>query len=179
MCPINFNALPQNKPNMLPEPGRYIAKIQKPEMRSSKDDPTKPQHLNMQLLLSNPDGTGAGSMFDMLTESDNEIPRYKLQRFITALEIPIVDYFELKDIAKIIDGKQFIVDITHDKKGVAQGYAPKAVVDLFTGEAYYPMSMASELFDMPFNIVDNSADIINAVDAEDGKQATSTPDIEY
>ena len=92
--------------------------------------------------------------------------RYKLQRFITALEIPLSGTFELKDLCKIIPGKNFVVDIMREER---EGQRPQGVVDIFTNEIYYPMSQASEIFE----IVGGSP-FINAADALDA-QPTLAP----
>ena len=41
---INFNSLPNTRPNQLPEPGKYYATIEKAEMTKPKD-PTRPRTL--------------------------------------------------------------------------------------------------------------------------------------
>lgn len=177
---ISFNTLPSEKPNKLPDIGPYIVTIIKAEMKPPAD-PQKPLYLNMQFALTTGAGVGAGNMYDMLSESEHEIVRYKLQRFITALNIPIMDTFELKDLCKIIVGKQLIADVTHEKKKEDSPYPPKAIVDVFTGEIYYPMSMAAEIFELdqptlPFDVIDTPPDVINASDAEDGQpQTAQTP----
>jgi hypothetical protein len=170
--PISFNSLPSEKPNKLPEKGKYILTILKAEMKTPSD-PKKPDYLNMQLALTNGNGVGAGNIYDMLSESDNEIVRYKLQRFITALGLEILDTFELKDLCKVIVGKQLIGDITHEKPKEGSPYPPKAIIDVFSDEIYYPMSMAPEFFaanEIPFEVVDAATPLINAPDAADGQQ---------
>lgn len=159
---INFDTLPNSAPNQLPPKGTYYATIEKAEMKQGKDL-NKPPYLNMMLNLQTSEGKNAGKIFDMLFDSDHEVVRYKLRRFIEAMNIPITGAFELTDICKIIVGKKLIVDITHDEKG----QIPKAVVDVFAGKVFYPMSEASELFG-------GSANLIQATDALD---ASKEPDL--
>jgi hypothetical protein len=156
--PINFNSLPNSNPGALPEKGTYYATIKKAEMKAAKTA-GKPDYLNLQLGLTKPDGKGAGTIFDIIAESENEIARYKIQRFITALQVPITGTFELKDLVKIVQNKQLIVDITIQES--KDGYPAKAIVDVFSGQIYYPMSDAAQLFGA------ETSPVIHADDAED------------
>lgn len=160
---INFDALPNSAPLNMPPKGTYYATIDKAEMKAPKD-PAKPKYLNMQLALKTQEGKNAGKIFDMLFDSNHEVVRYKLRRFIEALELPIAGAFELSDLCKIVTGKQFIVDITKDEKA----NPPKAVVDVFTNQIYYPLSEASAIFG-------DSAVVINAPDAADANQSGDSP----
>lgn len=165
---INFNALPSDKPNAIPPKGPYYATIEKAEMKPPKDT-SKPPYLNLVLALKDAAGKSAGKVFDIISESDHELVRYKLQRFITALEIPITGNFELKDLCKIVQSKQLIVDITKEEK---EGQAPRAVVDLFTGEVYYSMKQATEIFGGLGEPAPELDFEINAADAADANEAT-------
>lgn len=162
---INFNSLPNTRPNQLPAPGKYYATIEKAEMTQPKD-PAKPPYLNLTLALQDKNGKSCGKIFrDILSESDSDIVRYKIQRFITALNIPITDVFELKDLAKVVVGKKMIVDVTIDdpkKKDPNSPYAPAPVVDVFSGMIYYPLSEAATLFG-----TDPTEEEVNAPDADD------------
>lgn len=164
---INFNSLPNTRPNQLPEPGKYYATIEKAEMTKPKD-PTRPPYLNLTLALQDKNGKSCGKIFrDILSESDSDIVRYKIQRFITALNLPITDVFELKDLVKVVVGKKMIVDVTIDdpkKKDPNSPYAPSPVVDVFSGMIYYPLSEAATLFDTdPIETEEE----VNAPDADD------------
>ena len=171
---INFDALPGEKPISLPDPGTYYFKIEKPHMKAPKDS-TKPNYLNMQLALKTSDGRSAGKIFDIITESDHELMRYKLQRFIKALGIPITGQFELKDLPKIVEGKEGICDISHQE---SEQYPTKAQIDIFSGDIYYPLSMAKELFQLPAD--DDTPFTINESDAVDAdKQAPAPDDTDY
>jgi hypothetical protein len=165
---INFNALPNERPNALPEIGAYYALIEKAEMKSSKT-PGKSDYLNLTLALTSKDGKACGKVFDMLTESDSDIVRYKIQRFFTALGLPITDTFELKDLVKIVPGKKFICDITIDdpkKKDPTSTYPAKAVVDVFSGMIYYSLADANAIFGVENPTGEDKIDAPDAADAE-------------
>lgn len=134
--PIVFDSLPKENPFSLPTPGVYKAKIAEASMKKSKTDSTKPPYLNMKLELFDNTGKKAGVIFDMLSESDSSVVQYKIGRFLTACGIPLVGQMELSDIAKIVVNKEIAVDITIDHKANPE----RAVVDLFSRQAYYPMS---------------------------------------
>lgn len=168
---INFNALPNEKPNALPNPGTYFATIEKAEMKQPSDS-SKPEYLNLTLALQTKDGKSAGKIFDMLSESDKDLIRYKLARFILALEIPITGAFELKDLTKIVTGKKLIVDVAVDdpkKKNPDSPYQAKAVVDVFTNMIYYPLAEASTIFG-----IQAPTGEINAPDAHDAEPGDLT-----
>lgn len=173
---INFSSLPTNKPNSLPESGTYYATIDSAEMKQSKD-PTKPMYLNMGLALKDKYGKSCGKIFDILAESDKELIQYKIARFLIALGLDKLGSFELADLVKVIKNKQLIVDVKQEE--AKDGYPAKAVVDVFAGSIYYPMSDATEIFgtaapvkETPaattLSVVDDTDDLtINASDAAD------------
>lgn len=140
---INFNSLPTDKPNSLPESGPYYATIESAEMKQGKD-PTKPPYLNIALALKDKHGKSCGKIFDILSESDKELVQYKLARFLIALDLAKLGTFELIDLVKIIKNKQLIVDVKQEE--AKDGYPAKAVVDVFAGNIYYPMSDAPVIF---------------------------------
>jgi hypothetical protein len=167
---INFNSLPINKPVNLPESGTYYATIDGAEMRQGKD-PTKPQYLNICLALKDRQGRACGKIYDIIAESDKELIQYKIARFLIALGLEKLGSFELVDLIKIIKNKQLIVDVKQEE--AKDGYPAKAVVDVFSGSIYYPMSEASTIFGsdtnaLPFTIGDTNDELrIDASDAAD------------
>lgn len=116
---INFNSLPTDKPNALPENGTYYATIESAEMKQGKD-PTKPPYLNIALSLRDKNGKSCGKIFDIISESDKELVQYKLARFIIALDLAKLGSFELVDLVKIIKNKQLIVDVKQEE--AREGY---------------------------------------------------------
>jgi hypothetical protein len=163
---INFKDLPNNNPNRLPEKGCYNALIKKAEMKAPKDT-SKPDYLNIQLALFDDAGKSAGTIFDIISESDADLARFKLQRFIVAMNIPITGSFELKDLVKIIQNKTLRVDITKDEK---EGQIPRAVVDVFSNEIYYSAQPSTTA---------PTSGVINAPDADDDPFLPETESTEY
>lgn len=172
---INFNSLPTDKPNALPENGTYYATIESAEMKQGKD-PTKPPYLNIALALKDKTGKSCGKIFDIISESDKELVQYKLARFILALDLAKLGTFELVDLVKIIKNKQLIVDVKQEE--AKDGYPAKAVVDVFAGSIYYPMSEAATIFGTAapktetkkasdIEVIDDDTLDINASDAAD------------
>lgn len=173
---INFNALPKDRPDNLPETGTYYATIISAEMKQPKDV-TKNPYLNICLSLKDKTGKDCGKVYDIISESDKELVQYKLSRFIIALGLEKLGSFELVDLIKVIKNKQLIVDIKQEE--AKDGYPAKAVVNLFDGNVYYPMSAAQEVFGVAapasaksdivetFKPVDDDSLAINASDAAD------------
>lgn len=140
---IQFDQLPTTNPGGgIPTPGIYRATIDKAEMKAPKDA-NKKEYLSITLKLKNKDGSAAGTVFDILTESDAPAILYKIGRFLRACGIPLQGAMELKDIAKLVLGKEVAVDIKigKDNKG-----ADRAEVDLFTREAYYMPGEFDEVY---------------------------------
>lgn len=151
---INFNSLPTKGPGGLVENGAYIGVIDMAEMKAPKD-PSKPDFLNVRYTLKK-DGQVKGTMYDIFTESDSEIARYKLYRFLVALGLDSLQTFELKDLPKLILHKELELDVTTQKN---EGYADKNVVDVFSNDIFRPITGESE---------------IHASDAADAKPAVNT-----
>lgn len=176
---INFDSLPTNKPTNLPESGTYYATISSAEMKQGRDV-TKAPYLSIVLDLKNKEGKSCGKIYDNIAESDKELVQYKLARFIIALNLTQLGTFELVDLVKVIKNKQLIVDVKQEE--AKDGYPAKAVVDVFTGSIYYPMSEASNIFgaptqtkaatditkeELPFDLDNNSDEDSLTIDASD------------
>lgn len=157
---INFDSLPSDKPFSVPEPGTYFATIESAEMKQGKDS-SKPPYLNLKYKLKTVDGKSAGTLFDIMAESEHSLVQYKLKRFLQAIGVSFEGEFELKDIAKLCVGKEIIVD-TKIEEGT-DGKQDRAVVDVLTNEIYYNISEAKEIFG-DVGVVSES---INASDAKD------------
>lgn len=152
---IRFDQLPSERPAgfALPDKGQYKAKIEKAEMKQPQDA-KKPMYLNLTLALTDADGNAKGKVFDIISESESDYVRYKLKRFIMALGVPLTGSIELKDLSKIAQGKDMLVDITIDEK---QDPA-RAVVDIFSNEIFYPLDAPT---------ASTTIDASDAADAED------------
>lgn len=131
---INMNSLPTEKPSMsavIPK-GCYICKIVKSEMKPSKT-PKKPDYFSAECDVTDPvSNTGMGKFWINLFESEANLPRYQLARFIKALGLNIVGEFELKDLTKMVNNKSLMVDICPNKEG------DRSVVDI-TADCFYPI----------------------------------------
>lgn len=174
---INFNSLPQDNPmGGTIDPGCYVATIEKAEMKQGKD-PQKPPYLSLQYGLADSERKNKGKLFDLLVESDHQVVRYKIQRFITALGIPITGNFELKDLCKIVQGKKMIVDVTLDKKQEPA----RPTVDVFSGAIYYPIEMYNDIFGPApqAETVEEYFGGIAPINATDATDASLTPATEY
>lgn len=168
MSTITFDALPTNKSSNNIEKGTYYATIEVAEMRQPKD-PQKPLYLNMLLALKDSTGKPVGKIYDILTESDANLIRYKLARFIKALKLEkTLTNFELSDLCKIIKDKELIVDVTPEIKDREE--TGRTVVDVFTNEIYYPIEEASQIFG-------NMLTTPQVINAEDAKDATVHEDV--
>ena len=139
---INFDTLPQENPFALPTPGLYKATIDDAEMRRNKNDATKPPYLNLKYKLTDMEGKSKGVMFDILSESDSPVVGYKIARFCRACGIPLQGQIELSDLAKIVKGKEILVDVKIDDTDARY---VKAVVDIFSHEAYYQVAELESL----------------------------------
>lgn len=141
---INFDSLPDSAGSgvLIPK-GTYYAVIEKAEMRESKKDPSKPPYLSLQYAIKNAAGKSFGKLFDIITESEANLSRYKLKRFIQALGLNITGSFELKDLTKVCVGKTILVDIKTEQQ---EGYPERSVIDGTSGKVFYPVSEASVVF---------------------------------
>lgn len=160
---INFSALPTSNPFSLPEPGVYKAKIEEAEMRTPKTDATKPQYLNVKLALFKNDGSKAGTVYDIFSESEASAAQFKLGRFITACGLPLTGSMELKDLGKVVVGRTVTVDITHDKKSDQ----PRAIVDVFSRECYYPEADFERIYKMVHPSTEVTAEMTSDFIVED------------
>lgn len=166
---ISFDSLPTSRPNQTIAKGTYYGTIETAEMKQPKDV-TKPLYLNMLIALKNKEGKSVGKVYDMLSESDKDLVKYKLARFIKALGLDkvLTGSFELSDLCKIIKNKELIVDVMPEKQNNEE--TGRTVVDCFTGGIYYPMSEAQEIF--------QTAPVINASDAADAPNTVHETDTE-
>lgn len=136
---INMNSLPTEKPSMssvIPK-GCYIAKIVKAEMKTPRSG--KADYFSAECDLTDPvSNTGMGKFWINLFESDANLPRYQLARFIRALHLNIQGEFELKDLTKMVNNKSLMVDICPDKDN------ERSIVDI-TADCFYPIESKSEI----------------------------------
>lgn len=162
---ISFDDLPNNKPINTITKGTYYATIESAEMRQPKD-PTKPLYLNLLLALKDSSGKSVGKIYDIITESDKPLLKYKLAKFIKALKLEdTLTTFELSDLCKIVKNKELIVDVIPEKKDNEE--TGRTVVDVFTNEIYYPISEAK-------NIFKNNPTQLEIIDEDDAEDSNKT-----
>lgn len=166
--PINFQSLPTQAPNSLPEKGIYVYNIVDAKMRTAQSSGT--DYLEIKAELSKGDGRKVATIFDRIMDIESDIPRYKLRQFIQALKLPITGEFQLSDLTKMIVGKKILADITHEKSTNPM-YQDKAIVDPFSAEVYYSIDRITELLGVAYG---ESAAPINASDAADARIVPDT-----
>lgn len=144
---INFDTIPTTNGSgfaLVPE-GKHRAKVNKAEMRQAFDK-TKPDELNLTLECFDKEGNSIGIVFDTLKEVGNtdkgtESQLYKVGRFVRACGIELTGSVDLKDIAKLVVGKEVIVDIEHNTWKEKTTARPS----MFNAEIYYAVSEADEV----------------------------------
>lgn len=163
---INFDKVPDNNPYSVPDEGYYVFKCINANMRSPKD-PSKKDYLNVQMMLVDKTGKKAGTFFDNFFDSDASAILYKLGRFVKAINLNLTGNVELKDIAKLLPGKEGVLEIEHrqDSRFPDDPTKIQAQVKLFGSECYWPTDQFKELVgevdaaqipdeDMPFSMED-------------------------
>jgi len=132
---INMNSLPTEKGStfaIIPK-GSYIAKIVKAEMKTPKSGGN--DYFSAECDITDPaSDTGMGKFWINLFESEANLPRYQLRRFIEALKLNIQGEFELKDLTKMVTNKSLVIDICPEDKPDPQ----RSVVDI-SAECFYPL----------------------------------------
>lgn len=134
---ISYDSLPTTKPVGFTLPaGKYMATITKAEINFSPANPAPKGYLAVTYDITDGD-KGKGKFWDNIFDSDKQLLRYKLMRFINALQLPLEGEFELKDLCKIIKGKKLVMILKIDEKN-AKG--PKNELDMFDSEIFYPIA---------------------------------------
>jgi len=140
---INFNSLPTEKPAMgtiIPK-GHYLAKIRKSEMKTPKNE-TRPDYFTAECDITEPaSGASMGKFWINLFESEAPLVRYQLSRFIQALRLPIQGDFELKDLTKMVNGKELEIDIMPEERNDDKP-PQRSVVDI-SAECFYPVGTSA------------------------------------
>lgn len=178
---INFDTLPQDNPFALPTPGLYRATITEAKMVKGKTDPNKPPYLNLKLTLYDKNNKNCGSIYDIISESDSSVVQYKTGRFLRACGIPLTGSMELPDIAKIVPGKELVVDVNHSKPKANEdkdNFTPKAQIDVFSHEAYYLKNEFDEVYALLHPEDQEQADFLadNEAVGDDAERPFDAPD---
>lgn len=155
MSIINFDSLPNpnEKPangTIIPK-GMYHAKIVKAEMKTPRSG--KADYFSAECDITDPtSGTKMGKFWINLYESEANLVRYQLSRFIYATGLKISGDFELKDLTKMVPGRELMVDICpEDRK---DGSAPQRSVIDVSAECFYPVKVGE--FDLPDEVFRNA-----------------------
>lgn len=151
---ISFDDLPKSSgfgANL--EKGIYKIKVATAEMRTPKPKTengktvTGPDYLNLVLDVTTLDGQAKGKIFDKLFDSDKQLLRYKLKCFIEATVGDMSGAsFELKDLTKIVVGKEALAAITID----TSGQNTQNVIDIFADLPYKALTIEGKEEDLPF-----------------------------
>ena len=171
---ISYDSLPDSKPTgYFKEPGIYKAKIITAEMR--KGQTSGKNYLSITYELTDKNNKPAGKFFDNFFDVDKEIPKWKIKRFITAIGLTGLTTFELSQLTKICVNKTILVDIGVDSKD-----KDKNVVDVFTGDVYYPEAEWLANTGSAEDILSGgTTPTINALDAVDAGDVPDTDSADY
>lgn len=109
---MNFDALPKDKPrqNNVTD-GRYTAVVFDAKMTPSKSTPGT-EYLNVSFKLDK-----GGFVNENYFDSDKPFIMYKLGRLLKACDVTLSGTGSLKDVAKVIKGKNVIVDVAVNDRG--------------------------------------------------------------
>lgn len=174
---INFDSLPKQNPYNTPiqiDSGYYRAIITKAQMYKTRDQSS--EYLGVTSDLFDVTGKKVAAFFDRFQDSDKPLLQFKLGRFVICLGLNIAGTMELKDLAKIIPGKEYALEIEQQEWNNTTSPAVK----IFGSEGYWPLSAFDELTgvqgassviaaptddDLPF--MPETDPQFNAADAED------------
>lgn len=133
---INFDNLPKTNEAAFTvlENGTYPCKIKDAKIPVGKD------YLQVIFTVTGNNGMTT-TIFDNFFDSDKPLPRYKLAQLIRALRIPLTGNFELKDLPKIIVGKELIAAVKQEQ---SENYPLKNIINAFDDEIFYPANHAAE-----------------------------------
>lgn len=137
---INFDALPKEKPAgdfPVPEEGFHKATVTKPAVKVSG---AGNEYLEIQLKLAR-----GGIVRDRIMVSDKPVLQYKISRFVQACKLPLTGELTLKDLGKVTEGKELVVDLVVKEntwKGVTK---MQAEVEIFKNDIYYPIEEYASL----------------------------------
>lgn len=108
---LNFNKLPQGKPNNnTVSEGRFTAEVFKTQMMVSKT--TGNEYLNVSFKIEN-----GGFVNENYFDSDKPFLQYKLGRLLRACKVTLEGEGSLNDVAKVVKGKKVIIDVAVNDKG--------------------------------------------------------------
>lgn len=135
---INYDSIPDEKPAMnsfLIPKGNYKAKVEEAKMIPPKSGGK--EYLQMTAEVYGEDGAPMpGKVWIKLFDSDKALPQYQVKRFTTAIGLELTGNVELSDIAKLVPGREFRVDLIEEER--TDGKAPQnSIVDINAGDIFY------------------------------------------
>ena len=131
---INFDELPKTNESAFTvlENGTYRCKIKDAKIPTDKD------YLVVTFAVTGNNGQTT-TIFDNFFDSEKPLPRFKLAQLIRALKIPLTGSFELKDLPKIIVGKELMAAIKQEQN---EGYQARNVINAFDDDIFSPVTQA-------------------------------------
>ena len=127
---INFDDLPKTNDSAttLLDNGVYRCKIKEAKIPTGKD--------YLAVTFTIVENGKTVTIFDNFFDSDKPLPRFKLAQLIRATKIPLTGSFDLKDLPKIIVGKELMAAIKQEQN---EGYAARNVVNAFDDDIFTPL----------------------------------------
>lgn len=109
---IIFDNIPSTKPSgkIEVEPGKYTAKVFKAEMQTGKASGN--DFLSVSFKLDK-----GGFVNEAFTDNDKPFNQWKIGRLCKACGVSLEGEFQLKDLIKVIRGKNVILDVTMNDRG--------------------------------------------------------------
>lgn len=120
----------------LPEKGPYFAKITKAEYRIPTET-TKNPYLNITYEITNSMKERKGLIFDMLSTSDKDFPRYRFNRFMTALNLVDKQFGSYEDICKVLPNRELGIIIKEDNSEWVKQNPDKARMIIADSDGIY------------------------------------------
>lgn len=140
---INFDELPKTNESSFTvlENGTYRCKIKEAKIPTGKD------YLQVIFAVTGNNGQST-TIFDNFIDSEKPLPRFKLAQLIRALQIPLTGSFELKDLPKIIVGKELMAAVKQEQN---EGYSARNVINAFDDDIFSPIAAGATNATPPAN----------------------------
>lgn len=109
---IIFDDIPDKKPSQRieVEPGQYSATVIRAEMLTAKSSGN--DFLSVAFKLDK-----GGFVNEAFTDNEKPFNQWKIGRLCKACDVTLVGEFQLKDLTKVIKGKEVILDVTMNDRG--------------------------------------------------------------
>ena len=109
---IIFDEMPDKKPSQRTqvEPGQYSATVVKAEMLTGKASGN--EFLSVAFKLDK-----GGFVNEAFTDNEKPFNQWKIGRLCKACGVSLVGEFHLKDLTKVIKGKEVLLDVTMNDRG--------------------------------------------------------------